>query len=426
LRQEKKGADAFDPLRGELEARQATTAEIVSSLAQVQVFERNGEPNSAGRFLLSLDNAELRNAAGLPMHYNFFNLELIGFLADFATDRMPILLPVILKENRNSNEYAVAALILQRKGKRFESDIHAFFLSMKDTWHRFHLAQAFYDYDAAKYAAEALAAARGALAGPSDSNNHGPIGEWMLEKFGSAVLDDMVAYLDDKHQNRGWHWKSAILKATVATLGKDALPAVLATFRGAAHGELRLDAVNQLIALNDGSQDSVIQAELENFLKAEPDPRSQYRSNDTYTLAVRAIGLVGRWNPTQFADSFWSLLSHKSKAVRDAAARVLGQIGEVSVPTAVKLLRDKKAPTRLAAVLVLTTTNLPVALKALEDRLDDEADDTVRDAILVSLEEAWAAQGRRVTRQDVEARVARIADKLTKPPAAWIDEAKLP
>lgn len=429
LRQEKEGADAFAPIRIELESCEATTADIASALKQVRAFARDGKPTSAGRFVLSLADADLHSAIkSPPTHHDFLNLELIGFLIDFAIDRVPLLLPLVLidRGHQSNNGGAAASVILQKGGKRFESEVHAFFLSMKDPWHRFLLAQSFYDYDSAKYSDEALAAARASLAGPSGMNNHGPVGEWMLAKYGAAVLDDMVNYLDDKNQNKAWHWKTGILKAAVAALGKDALPAVHATLRGEAHSDLRLDAVNYLIALNDGSQDGLIHSELEGFLKAEADPRPNYRTTDTYTLAVRAIGLIGRWNPIRFSESLWQLFGHKSKAVRDAAARVLGLTGEGSVATATKLLRDKKAATRLAAVLVLTTANSAAALKALEDRLDDEADDTVRDAILLGLETAWATRGRKVTKKDVEARIARVAEKLTKAPADWIDEAKLP
>jgi hypothetical protein len=426
LRQEKADADAFAPLRGELEACKATTAEIAAALGRVRAFERDGKPTSAGRFVLSLADADLQ-ALVKQTFYDYLNLELVDFLIEFALDRIPQLLPLLLKERgHSSNASAAASLILQKAGKRFEPEIHAFFLSMKDTWHRFHLGQTLYDYDRAKYGAEALAAARASLAGPSGHNNHGPIGEWMLEKFGVEVLDDMVEYLDDEKQNLSDHWKSAILRAAVVSLARDALPAVHATLRGAAYSDLRLDAINYLISLNDGAQDNLIQAELEGFLKAEPDARPSYRTTDSYTLAVRAIGLVGRWEPKRFADHLWGLFTHKSKAVRDAAARVLGLAGDDNVAAAAKLLQDKKAATRLAAVLVLTTANTAAALKALENRLDKEADDTVRDAILLGLEAAWAAQGRKVTKKDVEARIARAADKLASIPAAWIDEAKLP
>ena len=43
-------------------------------------------------------------------------------------------------------------------------------------------------------------------------------------------------------------------------------------------------------------------------------------------------------------------LTSKSKPARDAAARALGRLGNEAVPRATKLLAEKKADTRAAAV----------------------------------------------------------------------------
>ena len=73
--------------------------------------------------------------------------------------------------------------------------------------------------------------------------------------------------------------------------------------------------------------------------------------------AVQFINLGAQWKPALVADSLWALLTNKSKPVRDAAARMLGRMGDAVVPRAGKLLLEKKADTRAAAVTVLATVN---------------------------------------------------------------------
>jgi hypothetical protein len=424
LQQEKPTEDIFGMVSSVLQAGKSSGKDIVALAGRIRYFARDDKPNSAGRFLLGLGDEELKHAAGLT-HGDYYNLNLVGFLLDQAMDRIPAILPVVLHERRHcGNAESVAAMVLEKGGKRFEMEVHDFFQAMKDPFHRFHLGQALVEYDP-KYREEGLTAARASLAGPTNTNNHGPIAEWMLKEFGKTVLGDVVAYLGDPERGH-YYWRQQILNAAVEHLGKDALPAVLTTLESRSDSKLQLDAVTHLIAFNDASQDTLIQTELEKCLEAGPDEKPSYRTTDSYTQVVRAVGLIGRWNPKRFAGRLWSLLNHKSKAVRDAVARSLGQAGEESVPPAARLLQEGKAAARLAAVMVLTTANTPKALKVLEDRLDEESDDEVRDAILLGLESAWAASGRKVTKKDIEARITRAADKIKTLPASWIKEAKLP
>jgi len=59
-------------------------------------------------------------------------------------------------------------------------------------------------------------------------------------------------------------------------------------------------------------------------------------------------------------------------------------------------------------------------------RLDVEADEDVRDAILRTLEAAWVRLGRKLTRGDVAQRIARASAKLEAPTAAWLQVERLP
>ena len=150
----------YSPLCAELALCQATTKDINALFPGVTLFARESKPTSAGRHVLALTDPELEDAVRKG-HFECLNLSMIEFLLEFAPDRIPALFPVLLKEQRGlTNNEAAAALLLRKRGKRFEKDVYAFFKSMKDPWRRFQLAQAFFEFDPAKYRDDALEAAR--------------------------------------------------------------------------------------------------------------------------------------------------------------------------------------------------------------------------------------------------------------------------
>ena len=104
----------------------------------------------------------------------------------------------------------------------------------------------------------------------------------------------------------------------------------------------------------------------------------------------------------------------------------MGRPGDAAVSRAKELLAAKKASVRSAAVSLLAVAETPAASKALEGRFDDETDEEVRDQILLALDQVWEAQGKKITRKQIDRRIARTSGKLEKPVADWIDEKKLP
>ena len=75
---------------------------------------------------------------------------------------------------------------------------------------------------------------------------------------------------------------------------------------------------------------------------------------------------------------------------------------------------------------VLSTVGTPVALEAMDARIDIETDDEIRDAMLLALDAARSASGKEVTREEISERVHRAAKKLESPIASWLDESRLP
>lgn len=410
LSREGASGDVMTPVRAELQSCGATANDIAPMFMHVRTFAHDGEPTSAGRYVMGLGDPELEHAIQQGF-YGSLNLEMIGFLVDFAPDRIPPLLPLLLKgTDPVNNNVAAAGVILRKGGKRFEPEIRAMLNSMTDPWQRFLLARELYELAPANYRELALEAARASLAGPANRNNHNTIGEWLIEKFGKDAIADLVAYLASPQEHV--HFKLAIVAAGARSLKSESLPVLRAALE-AYEPDLALATLPHLIAPGDDSQDKLILETLERGFKDK-------------TRAARFINLAAQWKPTLVADSLWPVLTSKSKPARDAAARALGKMGDTAVARAGKLLADKKADTRAGAVTLLTTANTALAIELLEKQADIETDESVRDAILLGLDAAWTASGRRFTREEVDARIARVADKLEKPPAEWINEARLP
>lgn len=159
LRKEKPGDDIVAAVRAELASLEATASGIDALFRQVHVFARDGKPTSAGRYVLSIADPDLRNVVQQGV-FDGLNVALVEFLVEFAPDRIPPLFPVLLTESSGTSNNAYAARLMLRKGgARFEKEVHDFFQSMKNTWYRFHLAQEFFEVDPVRYRQEALEAA---------------------------------------------------------------------------------------------------------------------------------------------------------------------------------------------------------------------------------------------------------------------------
>ncbi|HEV3119536.1 MAG TPA: DUF4132 domain-containing protein [Gemmataceae bacterium] len=413
---EKREEDLHGTVRKQLSAHGAKESDFIGLTATVENLVRDGQPTSAGRYLLSLSDRDLQRAVKESGHDDYLNLHLVELILDFAPDRVPALQDELLRDRgHESNTSSIADLLLTKCGKRFEKDVAAFFASATDPYRRFEVGAALAELDQARYGKAALEAARASLQGPSEKNIHDMVANWMLGHFGKEVLADVVDYFAASSKNTYPGWQDDILAATVKTLGKDALPAVLAALKNPGYPKVRLDAIGHLIALDDGTHERMIQSELEAcFDDKQP------------SFVVQAIGTASRWKVAAVAERLWKLLGHSSRPVRTTAARTLAQLGDAALPRAGELLLDKKTANREAAVTLLTSVNSSKALKILEDRLDDEPDDDVRDAILLGLEAASAKSGRAMTWKDVKARIDRAADRFKGFSAAWLKEGQLP
>lgn len=136
--------------------------------------------------------------------------------------------------------------------------------------------------------------------------------------------------------------------------------------------------------------------------------------------------LAKRWKPDRFEEDFWTLLGNKSKPVREAAARTLGEISKLDLDRVTRLLADKRADTRDCAVTILSQLKTDQAIRALESRIDEEENDDIRDKILKALETAWETKGKKITMKTIEQRMDRAAEKVDRFKADWFDFKKMP
>lgn len=448
IEREKDGQDLHGIARRELGAAGARESSLLDhTLRHVRALTRGDaqagagkRPTSAGRWLLSLKPDTLR--AKLAHLTTSHRLEQITELITAAApERAADLADLLLSPGGTPQpDPAVVAALLKSGGAKFEPNVLAVYEKAKGNWHRFQAARALVAHDGQKFCELAFPAAVACLHGASSSSNADEAASFLVEHYGERSVLPLVQHFGSGEWTS--HTADDILNAAVSALKAEAVPVVLAALdavrkrqAAAARSTKKPDwnaawearraagvsqlAVGHLIALNDagGSHDGRILDEIRGGLTL-PDAES----------AVGFLRLAAKWDMTRLEGDVWGVLRHTSKPVREAAARALAKLGDAAVPRAAELLRDKKADVRTAAVTLLAAAGTEAALAAIEARLDDEANDDVRDGMLLGLAAAWERQGRQITRKDVEARVAKAAKagKLAKPVAPWADPAKLP
>ncbi|HEX9296147.1 MAG TPA: DUF4132 domain-containing protein [Polyangiaceae bacterium] len=413
LEAEEGGDDLLAPVVQELKQLDFDESAICKwILCEVRNIVYNSKPTSAGRYLLSASTESLRKAMVRPASKWGEHLpRFADLVTNFGLGRLPELIDAFLTRGKKTEVSAeIFTSILRATGDRYEAKLVATFEDEPDIWWKFRQARALFEFDPVKHRGRALEAARRALVGPSANNNDGPIGAFMVDAFGAEAAPDLVRHFE-RTKNRNLPYERWIVDSA-AKLGRDAVPVFMAALE---HRELCAQVVGHLIKLDLSELEPRIVKELRTGLAGSS-------ADEVVTFARIAAG----WKPGLVEPELWSLLEHKSKLVREAAARALARLEESVVAPAAKRLEHKKADVRSAAVLVLDAIGSPSAIAQLELRLERESNDDVRDAILTALQEVHARQGRVPTRADIAARIESAAAKLASPVAEWLREESLP
>jgi HEAT repeat protein len=305
----------------------------------------------------------------------------------------------------------LAEILLSEPHARFENEIYCIFQRERATYSKFRLGVCLAARNP-KYLTEALQAARASLAGSNWSNPHTHVCEWMVDKFGVQVIPEISSYIH-RSNNINDYAKQHMISYCASRLGKDALPVVLAGIQSPVV-ETRFAAVSHLIAMDAVTYAAIIKDEIERGL-----------SEDATDTVIRHIALAARCNAADVSETLWKLAVGKSKPVRVAAARALSTAGSAVLPHALALLRDRKADSRISAVIVISSIGDPEASKALEEAVESEENDDVREEMLAALQESWKASGRKLSLDFVELRAQRVAEAGWRAPL-WMSKISLP
>ncbi len=243
-------------------------------------------------------------------------------------------------------------------------------------------------------------------------------GVWLVECALPEAQPALVKYFTMPiSAQKGTHqaqcgYKRAVLDAAVKRLGHASLPLLAACF-ATDQGEVQLRALEHWIALKDPAQAEAIAGYL----------RKAFAGSDGVAVA-RAVRLAADFDLARVEAGLWPLFAHKSRGAREAAASTLARLGESRLSRATELWAAKKADARIATVSWLKALGTPAGLAALRDRLDDEENDDVRDAILLALEQAGG--GADADPAELKRRMKATLAKLDGPPAKWLAVKKLP
>ncbi len=371
-----------------------------------------GQPNVAGMLLLSLSDQELVTASTITS----WCPDAVRFYLRHAPDRVQSLLSQIItrpykQDGKRVLDVEACEVLLEHDAAQYEKDVAAAVRAEKREGPKFFAGIALTRVNRDKYHADTRQVGQAILSSANWAGNAEPVCQWMLEQYQHEALPDIALYLR-WHENR--YVTEPVLNLVVHALGEMARPAVVAALENP-NPDLRLVAVEQLMAWGNSADQDLIQETV----------RSNLNVGDPQAI-VSFIGLVNRSNMPALTELLWPLLHHGSKPVHTAAARSLGRLGDDSVVRAASLLEAKKASVRSAAVTLLTAAQSPAAAAALEERLDKETDDSVRDQILLALDHVWEAQGKKIGREHIERRITRAAGKLARPPVSWLDDTQLP
>lgn len=135
--------------------------------------------------------------------------------------------------------------------------------------------------------------------------------------------------------------------------------------------------------------------------------------------------LAENFQPGQYLDTLWTLVTNKSKTLRETVARIVIERDVEAESKAVRLLAHKNAEARQTGAVILSHFSSESALSAVMSLLDTETNDNTRDIFLQIM-------ATHLPRQADESFVGRMVaaaqqrGKLAKPEEPWLAEEDLP
>lgn len=291
-----------------------------------------------------------------------------------------------------------------------DSELHSAFRSERKPSRKFDIGVRLARIDPG-YLDEVVEAGRVSLAGDDYSNAHHYVAEWMIDNLGKRAVPHLVEYMSRRTGLEG-HAQNWIVLRLVRKLGADGLPILLAGLD--ACGDTPVSALSELISIDDGTYSTAIRARIQTGLTR----------NDPATIG-RYIEFARRQSPEIYLESLWALAEDRSKPTREAAARALGAAGDQAVQRAAVLLESSRALCRLSAATILASVGSARALAVLDQAVDTESDDEVREVMLAALVNSWDEDRAAVFHETLLQRAERLARKGWRT-AAWMCKLDIP
>lgn len=242
---------------------------------------------------------------------------------------------------------------------------------------------------------------------------------WLIEKGDEARRAVLCAYLATALPKNEWRskgqseYKIEVLDALSNALGKGCIPMLDACFQ-TPQGKVQLRAIQQWMELGETEDRARWIGHLGTLL-----------GDSDNAVVARALRMASEGAVRALESEVWKLLEHKSTPVREAAAAALARLGDARLGKAEGLWGARKVPVRLACVSWLRALGSEGAAAALKRRLDVELDDTVRDAILLALEQ-MPGGGVALDAAGLRERIAKTLAKSRELPVTWLKLDSLP
>ncbi|MHC5541081.1 hypothetical protein ACYOEI_22905, partial [Singulisphaera rosea] len=304
--------DSYRVVREELAASGVPETMIAGATISYVFLEKSGRPTSAGRYLLSLSVKELEtaliDAVAMLMVSSSPHLDaFVNLLINHAPDRLPPLIKMIL--TGSSNKARVCGILLEKDPIRYEEIVATYCRSLPTETRTFTIASQLHRVAPERFAEETLAMARACL---KSANCLGlEEGKWMIRNYGAEAMDDLETFMANGESYQATWVRSGLITEAVNVLESRSIPLLVAAIR-TGNFELRSSALGHLITFASESHAELIRSEITQGLE---DPAPDH--------LVRFLRLAERTGLADHEERVWSLLGHKSKPVRSAAARAL-------------------------------------------------------------------------------------------------------
>ena len=196
-------------LHAELKRVNLPADEVISTLVAFHDrFQEKGQPNAAGRYVLSLSDQQLeqliRTSQRKYFSRDFDFLGLVDFLFAVAPDRLDVIASLILEPGRLSSP--ICERMLRKRGKQFEPMIAAAWKSVPETGTRFGIAKLLVAHDPDRYKAQALGLCRELIETTQkekvesgevfDWLSTDEVLDWLAVTYGTEVQDDLCRYIE--------------------------------------------------------------------------------------------------------------------------------------------------------------------------------------------------------------------------------------